>query len=488
MKKILPLTVSLFIVVAGILGAGHRTIAQQAMKESLFKQARTLLQDAQEAKADLFSPRYFQKGYRLYRDAEKDFQKGKKLESIRKKLAQASVNFKRAIEITRLSRLTLDEIARAREKALKQHADEWAPELMKKADEQFLRAAMKVEDGKTNDATNIAQKGAKLYRDAELQAIKNRILHDAWTALRECKEKGMDKLAPHTYQKAQNLAAKAVSILDADRYNQDEAEQVADQAAYEARHALFLGQVVEKLRKKNADIEAYLLDVEKQFNRIGKALNMELEFDGGFQPPSLKIAESILELRQNNANNRKRIAELNDTVAKLSAEIDSLKMGKLPELKGKLAELERIVEADRKARERFQRIESMFDPSEAKILKEGDNVIIRLYGINFPSGKAVIRPQFFPLLTKVIKAISEFPNCYVRIEGHTDSRGSNKVNERLSTDRARAVVQYILANSTIDEKRITAIGYGEDRPIASNDTPEGRALNRRIDVVIIPVK
>ena len=488
MRKIQIIAISLFILATGALGTVQGLFAQQAMRESLFKDARTLLQDAQEVKADLFSPRYFQKGYKLYREAEKDFQKGKKLESIRKKLAESALNFKRAIEITRLSRLTLSELDKAREKALKQQADEWAPELMKKADEQFLRAAMKVEDGKTNDAQNIAQRGAKLYLDAELQAIKNRILHDAWTALRECKEKEINKLAPHTYERAQSLAAKAEAILDADRYNQNQAEQVADQAAYEARHALFIGQVVEKLRKKDADIEAYLLDTEKQFNRIGKALNMELEFDGGFQTPSLKMAEAILQLRQDNANNRKRIAKLNDTVAKLTAEIDSLKTGKLPELKGKLAELERIVEADRKARERFRRIESMFDPAEAKILKEGDNVIIRLYGINFPSGKAIIRPQFFPLLTKVIKAIQEFPDCYVRIEGHTDSRGSNRVNERLSTNRAQAVVQYILANSNIDEKRISAIGYGEDRPIASNDTPEGRALNRRIDVVIIPVK
>ncbi len=488
MKKFFTIAVILALIAGALIGSLGQAYAQQDIKETLFKEARTLLADAQKAEVNLFAPRYYQKGVKLYKEAEKDFQKGKNLQSIRKKLAKAASTLKRGIEITRLSRVTLDEVYRARQAALKQKADEWAPELFKKAEERFLQAAMKVEDGKTNDARKIATKGAKLYKEAELQAIKNRILDEAWAALRECKDKDIKKLAPKTLERAQALATKAEQMIEADRYNQDAAEQVADQAAYEAHHALYLGQLIKQLREKDADIEQFLLDVEKQFSRIGEALNMDLEFDGGFQSPARKMAEAILKLREENTANRKRIAELNSTVERLTAEIDSLKTGKLRELTGKLSELEKIVRAEREARERFKRIEAMFDPNEAKILKEGDNIIIRLYGINFPSGKAIIHPRYFPLLTKVIKAINEFPDCYVRIEGHTDSRGSSKVNERLSTERANAVVQYILANSNIGEKRITAIGYGEDRPIASNDTPEGRALNRRIDVVIIPVK
>ena len=117
---------------------------------------------------------------------------------------------------------------------------------------------------------------------------------------------------------------------------------------------------------------------------------------------------------------------------------------------------------------------------------EGENVIIRLYGISFPSGKAIIHPEYFPLLTKVIKSIEEFPNAQIRIEGHTDSRGSTAVNEKLSSDRANSVRQYLIANTRYTQSDINGIGYGEDRPIASNETEAGRTLNRRIDVVIIP--
>ena len=118
---------------------------------------------------------------------------------------------------------------------------------------------------------------------------------------------------------------------------------------------------------------------------------------------------------------------------------------------------------------------------------DGENVIIRLYGLTFPIGKSTIEPQYFSLLTKVQNAFSEFPDCKVIIEGHTDSQGSDIANQRLASERAEAVKQYILANTNIPSARIQAIGYGESRPIASNETQEGRAKNRRIDVVIQPV-
>ena len=71
------------------------------------------------------------------------------------------------------------------------------------------------------------------------------------------------------------------------------------------------------------------------------------------------------------------------------------------------------------------------------------------------------------------------------IEGHTDSQGSDEVNQKLSGNRATAVAEYLMANMGV-QTPINSQGFGESRPVASNDTPEGRAKNRRIDVVITP--
>ncbi|MBA4366467.1 MAG: hypothetical protein C0403_02390, partial [Desulfobacterium sp.] len=145
------------------------------------------------------------------------------------------------------------------------------------------------------------------------------------------------------------------------------------------------------------------------------------------------------------------------------------------------------IEQEKIYKEKINRISASFSTDEGKALLDGNNVLIRLYGLNFPSGKSDIKPQFFGLLSKLKNAFSEFSDCLITIEGHTDSIGSDSINQKLSEDRAEAIRQYIIANSNISWDRIKATGYGETRPVASNETPEGQAKNRRIDVVIQPI-
>ena len=120
------------------------------------------------------------------------------------------------------------------------------------------------------------------------------------------------------------------------------------------------------------------------------------------------------------------------------------------------------------------------------MLRDGNDVIVRLVGLSFDVGKSVIKPEHFGLLTKVQNAINTFPDCKISVEGHTDSHGSDVLNLSLSQERADAVMAYLVANMSIDSSRIEAVGYGESNPIANNETAEGRAKNRRIDIVIHP--
>jgi outer membrane protein OmpA-like peptidoglycan-associated protein len=85
-------------------------------------------------------------------------------------------------------------------------------------------------------------------------------------------------------------------------------------------------------------------------------------------------------------------------------------------------------------------------------------------------------------LTKIQSALRIFPSAKVTVEGHTDSVGDPDLNHRLSLQRAEAVRSYIVANMPADADRISAVGYGESVPLASNETADGRAKNRRIDI------
>jgi chemotaxis protein MotB len=108
----------------------------------------------------------------------------------------------------------------------------------------------------------------------------------------------------------------------------------------------------------------------------------------------------------------------------------------------------------------------------------------------FDSGKAALRSNALTVLDRVAKVLQEVPMQPVQIEGHTDNepiRYSGWAdNDELSLARARAVAEYLTTNQQIARTRLTVMGYGEERPIASNDTPEGRQKNRRVEIVILP--
>ena len=110
-----------------------------------------------------------------------------------------------------------------------------------------------------------------------------------------------------------------------------------------------------------------------------------------------------------------------------------------------------------------------------------------LYGIHFDFDKAVIQPDSYALLDDIATELKNFPKWRLSITGHTDSTGDAAYNEELSMNRANAIKQ-ALADRGIDAARLETLGMGEKQPIASNDMPEGQALNRRVELVRLDVK
>ena len=101
-------------------------------------------------------------------------------------------------------------------------------------------------------------------------------------------------------------------------------------------------------------------------------------------------------------------------------------------------------------------------------------------GINFENGKAVITASSFKSLDDLATLLNTYPGASVEIQGHTDNNGTPEANKTLSQDRANAVKRYLSAGG-VAEVRMTAVGYGQEMPIADNATPAGKAKNRRVD-------
>lgn len=121
-----------------------------------------------------------------------------------------------------------------------------------------------------------------------------------------------------------------------------------------------------------------------------------------------------------------------------------------------------------------------------EVTRQDDNVILNMPGhVTFSTDSAQITPAFYSTLDQVTATINEYRDTQVQIAGHTDSTGSDSYNQQLSERRAQAVASYFLGRG-IAGNRVSTIGYGEARPVASNETADGRQQNRRVEIILSP--
>ena len=117
----------------------------------------------------------------------------------------------------------------------------------------------------------------------------------------------------------------------------------------------------------------------------------------------------------------------------------------------------------------------------------GDNIRLQMpSSITFDTNRAVIKPEFKPILKEIAGTLSEYESTIVQIAGHTDSTGSAQYNQQLSVNRANSVRDYLVTNGVIQQRIITT-GYGESMPVADNSTEYGRQQNRRVEITLQPL-
>ncbi|MDF2493901.1 MAG: rane protein [Sphingomonas sp.] len=125
--------------------------------------------------------------------------------------------------------------------------------------------------------------------------------------------------------------------------------------------------------------------------------------------------------------------------------------------------------------------------TDVQVIRQGDDLLLNIpSGINFAYNSAAVQPQFQQTLDRVASVLGEYNRTYIDVYGHTDSTGSDAYNQGLSERRATAVADY-LSTHGVQRERIGTRGFGETQPIATNETEEGRAANRRVEIKIVPI-
>ena len=133
-------------------------------------------------------------------------------------------------------------------------------------------------------------------------------------------------------------------------------------------------------------------------------------------------------------------------------------------------------------------LRALMRDSGVTVTRKGEDIILNMPGnVTFRTGSADLNAQFFKVLDGVAQVAKKYDKTIIEIAGHTDNVGGSDYNRQLSQRRASAVAQYLMSKGVTEPRIITAAG-GEDHPIASNATDQGRAANRRVEVTLAPLK
>ena len=457
----------------------------QNNSESLLKEAKESARKALEVGANIFAKSNYEKGSDYYKDAENALKDGNSIEDINQKLLQAIDYYKKAIDTAVLMNLNFIDLMKIRRLALNTEADENFPNLWKEAEENFSDAADEYNDKNTEKVKKYSNAAAEIYKEAELNGLKFRYLNDIRTSIIKAEDNDLQKFAPITLKKSKQLAQEVENILEANRYDTLKAKDTASRALYELNHGLYMQSIFKKMNDQEKTREDLVLSWEEPLIKISSECNLSALFDNGYENITSQIISNINNERAKTAFAEKETLKLNTETEELKKTIEVYKT-KISSLEIENAKYkDQFAEAEKNSK-LIESVSTMFLPSEAEIVRNGDLIIVRLLNFIFPANKSSIDPQYFNLLTKVQKTIQTFPNCTVVVEGHTDSQGDSQKNITLSQARADAVFQYLMANMVMDISRISSIGYGAAKPIANNATEEGRTRNRRIEIVINP--
>jgi outer membrane protein OmpA-like peptidoglycan-associated protein len=445
------------------------------------------VEKARADQLDVLAPKAFAAAVQASQNATREAERGRAAERIAARIQEGEAALQRARSAADNARQTLAGVIKTRDDARVAEAPKLAPEAWAKASERFQQAMRENESGDLPNAQKRAAEAEVLLRDAELIAIKGGILNEARALIARADEAKVARFAPRSLQSAKRHLAEAEQEIQRNRYDVGQPRKLAAQARYDARHATYLAQQIERVLQQEKDdqagIEALILSWEEPLQRIAADMELDIRFDEGQQAPMKELGEYALQQAQEMRRLKQELADREEQIAALNGQLQRAESRLGGESQERIA-LQRQVDAQARLRANVAKLEASFTADEARVYRQGGDAVVSLVGINFAPGRSAIEGNSTALMRKVQQALSLFAGASILVEGHTDANGRDSANLILSQDRADAVKQYLVTNFGVDAEKISSIGYGEARPVATNETAAGRARNRRIDLVI----
>jgi len=450
-------------------------------------EANILLAQAKANNLAYYSPEQMKAAQRVFDDAMKQAKAGK---ASAKVTAQEAVDRLNAADNqAKKAKYVFDEVFNARQKALAVNADSLVAEKFESTEKQFKKMLAWLEIGEEERAKRDINQVKNQYLEIELAALKSNMLGIAEKTIATAKQENLDDIAPIILAQAQDEYQLALDTLEADRADTLKANVHSNKAIWLVKRAQSIADVNRYFVDADFTEEQKILWFQEQMSVALSPLMGELQFNQSNKELIAEIQATLAQEVEENQVLSMSVTSLNDKLAALQSQSKNRESQLSQEkeqaiLAGQL-ELEKEQQAKREDDARFSGVQSLFSEDEANVYRQLDNVLIRAQGFSFKTGSSEIDSSNFALLNKIIDAVSRFPNANIVVSGHTDATGSAELNLQLSKDRAQTVASFMTQVGNIANTRIESRGYGKEKPVASNESVEGRAQNRRVEILII---
>lgn len=450
-------------------------------------QATTLIDQAKNENLAFYSPEKMKAAQQAYDIAMKQAESGQLSANVPAKEAVDKVNA--AMEQADKAKYDLEEVFTARTKALDANADKLVPDKFNETDKELKKMLAYLEAGEEGRAKRDVIELKNQYLAIELTALKTNMLSIAKTALEKARKQDLGDVVPELVAQAEDEYKLAVKILEADRQDTGKANVHSNRTIWLIDRAHGVADINKYFENASFTEEQKIVWFQEQLSEALSPVMTDVPFN---RPNKEVIALAKTTLMQQVEENK----TLKNRVTSLNSRLDNVQMSakdreqqllrdKDEVILSAQLELEKEQQTKREVNERFAGVQALFNENEANVYRQMDNVLIRAQGFAFKSGTSEIESSNFPLLNKIVEAIRRFPNADIVVSGHTDATGSAELNLKLSEDRAQTVASFLSEVGNIDPSRITSKGYGKEKPVASNESAEGRAENRRVEVLIV---
>lgn len=425
---------------------------------------------------DVLSPTWFNRAEERAKNASSQLKDGEAVRVILQNVAEGRAALEQARTFGEVSRQTLPNVIQAREDAIAAGATQLGSDY-RKVESRFLELTTAVENDSMSWARRTAPSVEKAFREVELASIKRNTVFRIVDLINKAKEADAEQFAPTQLADVEARYAELDRFISQNRYSSEAMGEKADEVLFYANRLVHLTEEARRVERMQPTEVA--LQNEAQLLALSQKLELPDLRNQSQGSQRRQIENAIDELLRNRHDLRRKVDKLQAESTTQRGRIDALRDEAASEAQ-RLAALER----DKRFNQRFIEVSALFAPGEAQVYKKGTQLVLRLRSLQFPVGSAVVLPESYPILAKVQQAIRSFDDPQVIVEGHTDSTGSAEVNDRISQQRADAVLAYLVNNMTVDAGRVQAVGKGFSEPLASDRTAAGRAQNRRIDIVI----